>query len=260
MQFDWRTTLDNWTKFLQNEGQIVIAVNTSEDNTFEDVKAYTDYLSQTSGVEYTVFKTEIPYSDPLFDGKIKNEALKKCTRGFCTLLDIDELLPMSTRQAWEEAMIGLKGSSYDALLIPVVDLFNDENSYKSIGFKWFLHKNLPYINRGRVNFAIKADGKTDITKSDTTEIVDKDGNLIPAIPTIPTNLTDEQKLNYLRLNMTPYVIHVGYLDKEQRIRQSEFWAPHWNNRAGQEVEKPITKEKLDKIPYFPHYLKSYNEE
>jgi len=268
MGFDWRATLDNWTRFLNGEGQICIAVNTSEDDTLEALTKCAEELSRGAGngVEYTIFSTSIPYSNPLFDGMIKNEALRRCTRGFCTLLDIDEVLPLSNREAWGWAITNLGRMAPDALFVRVIDLFHDEGHYKGMGQKWYLHKNRPYLKRGRVNFAARADGSTNIDKSDTCELICEDGSLAHAVGPIRTNgyhrpgETEEQRvLSEMTANLVPYVVHLGWLNKQQRIRQSAFWAPVWSARDGTKVEKPLGEDDLEKIPYYPHNLRHWNE-
>jgi len=258
MGFPWHETLDNWTRFLNGEGQISIAVNTSTDDTLAAVTEYTRELAAKpgNGVEYTITATDIPLSNPLFDGMIKNEALRKCNREYCTLLDIDEVLPLSNRAQWETAKQTLNQWGYDALFVNVIDLFHDEHHYRSLGKKWYLHRNKPFIKRGRVAFAARPDGTTDIQRSDTCELIDTYGGFL--IPT--ASLVDSEPLGHSPNPAYPYVVHLGWLYREQRLRQSAFWAPVWSARDGTKVEKPLTNEDLDKIPYHPHNLKHWNEE
>lgn len=257
MGFDWRATLDNWGRFLGDEGQVVIAVNTSIDDTARALHEYAFEKNSSGGVVWWVVETRIPYENPLFDGMIKNEALRRCTGQFCTLLDMDEVLPLgpSSRAAWNETMEILDQSTYDAVFIPVIDLFHDEWHYKSLGQKWYLHKNKSYLSRGRVSFAARQDGTTDIERSDTCELIRSDGSLAntASFPGCPP-------LTRKALNQVPYVVHLGWLNKQQRLRQSAFWAPVWSARDGQKVEKPLTNEDLDKIPYYPHNLPHWNQE
>lgn len=262
MGFPWRETLDNWTSFLNGEGQISIAINTSDDGTLNSVSSYVEQLKQLTGnqVEYTITATDISYQDPLFDGKIKNEALKRCNREVCTLLDIDEVLPLSNREAWNSCIEALQFGHFDALFVPVIDFFHDVHSYKSMGQKWYMHRNLPNLMRGRVNFAEREDGTTDISRSDTCELIYDTGRLVYATGLVGMNLPERFRLELMAGNQLPYVIHLGWLNKQQRLRQSAFWAPVWNARNGSEVEKPLTENELDMIPHYPHNLKHWNQE
>ena len=256
MRFDWQATLTNWQRFLGPGGQIVIAVNTSTDDT---LKALQDYALAHPG-NWIIFPTDIPYTDPLFDGLIKNEALRRCKGDFCTLLDMDEVLPLSNRAAWDKAMEILGSTGYDALFLPVIDLFHDDKSYKALGQKWYLHKNRPYLKRGRVAFAARADGTTDITKSDTCELIQTNGSLANAAHLNVLSFDEDYRLLHMRGNLIAYVVHTGWLNKQQRLRQSAFWAPVWNARDGSTVEKPLELADLDKIPHKLHGLKHWNEE
>ena len=254
--FDWKSTLTNWTAFLQGHSQIVIAVNTSTDSTYEDICSFICELKkdQRNQTDYQVVKTDIPLSNPLFDGLIKNEALKRCTGEFATLLDIDEVVPLTTRQAWEGAMEFLSRSTYDALLIPSIDLFHDEKSFKSLNSKWYIHKNRPHIIRGRVGFAAREDGSTDISRSDTCEAIYANGDLVRHTSLLDPRFPDDLKLQYMAQGGIPYVFHTGWIHREQRLKQSAFWAPVWRARDNSDKVKELTPEEFDAIEYKPHGL------
>ena len=62
------------------------------------------------------------------------------------------------------------------MFIPVVDLCKGEDYYKSIGFKWYMHKQ--GLKRGVWPYAKLNNGKIDVNKSDTCELLDEDDNLV----------------------------------------------------------------------------------
>jgi hypothetical protein len=263
MGFNWKGALKNWMRFQNGSGEIVVAVNTSEDDTYDQVKKYASELATEygTGTGIQVIKTEIPYTDPEFDGKIKTAALRKCTKDFCMLLDIDEVVPLTTRLSWEKSLEVFKHFPIDALLIPSIDLFNSSKEFKSIGQKWYLHRNDLRIERGTVNFAKREDGTIDITKSDTTELrYVGTHELVRTSPLLDPRWTDDVRMFYIKTGQVPYIFHLGWIDKEQRIKQSEFWAPVWNLRNGSEVEKPKTMEDLSLIQYREHGLPHWNTE
>ena len=105
-----------------------------------------------------------------------------------------------------------------------------------------MHKDGLY--RGIVNFAKKQDGKIDTDRSDTCELIDVNGNLVQT-------LKFDNLIEGLREGQTPYVFHYWAVDKDQRIKQNEFWQPVWSNRAGKKID---TKTDFTKIQIKKHYL------
>lgn len=264
MTYSWKECLTNWLAFLNGSGQIVIAVNTSEDDTSKVVREWVKSFKVSHPTNHTsidVIDAEIPYTDPEFDGKLKALALSHCKEPFCILLDCDERILPTQRLQWMKLAQELeKNPQIDAMFIPVVDLFRDESSFKSVGQKWYIHKNRPFLTRGVVNFARKPDGTIDHTKSDTCELIYKEsGDLARTASIMMPNLPDFLKMGQLDSGHVPFVVHLGWLDKEQRIKQSKFWQPVWSARAGQEVKTESTIEELDKIKAMRHILPSWRE-
>ncbi len=245
---DWRGAIGNFSCFAD---ELVISTLPKD---FEILRDYIqNFLIERHKVKIMVCK-DISLEDPLFDGKLKNAALKCCKEPFCILLDADERIGIADKPKWIEYANLLSKLDYDAFLLPVVDLFNSYKEYKSIGLKWYLSKNLPNLNRGVVNFAINGD-KIDINKSDTTELIYDDGSLVRSTP-IVTNPMTLEAIKKLGVK----VWHLGWLDKENRLKSNEFWQPVWNARAGKEVNNIIhSKEKLDIIEYWPHGLRLWHE-
>jgi hypothetical protein len=174
---------------------------------------------------------------------------------------MDELFPLSARETWNAAIRYLERDfRFDGLLIPTLDLFHDEKHIKGMGYKFYLHRNHPNIGRGVVVWGDKGD-YIDVKRSDTTEAIYRDSReLIRCLPTVSPTMSELARLDVLRKAESPYIWHAGWMNKQQRLRQSAFWAPHWNNRAQAEIEKPLDISDLDKIPYFPHNLPHWNQE
>lgn len=246
---DWKDALDNFTSFAE---EVVIATFLGDVGSSQLLE---DYRKDNP-------KCKIVYSKLLgdeldFDGQLKNLALKFCTQPFCILLDGDERIDIKDKPQWENISRSLKTSNVDAVLLPVIDLFHSDKEYKSLSQKWYLHKNLPNLNRGIVNFAKKDNDKIDHTKSDTCELIYDNGELCKSISIF---YPDYPKLSIIKFQNYPKIWHLGWLDKEKRLKSNTFWQPVWNNRAGEEVKNIIhSKEKLDKIEYFPHGLKLWYE-
>lgn len=244
---DWKAAIENFMNFAD---EVVVATTDS------DINQLHEYI-QTSCPEK--YKIKIALCDDSildsmdFDGKLKNAALKQCTKEFCILLDGDERVSVEDRKYWVQRANGIKHTIWDSVYIPVIDLFNSEREYKSIGHKWYLHKNLPELNRGVVNFARKDGHHININKSDTCELIYDDGSLCKTLTLgYPT-------LDFVK-NIGAKVWHLGWLDKDKRLKSNAFWQPVWNKRAGEQVTNIIhSKEKLEKIEYFPHGLKLWYE-
>lgn len=261
MKFDWRGALENWLAFLRGTGEIVIAVNTSEDNSAKLIREWVANFKMDNPTNFTkveIVDIEIPYTDPAFDGKGKAAATEKATERFVILLDCDERLVPGSRESWLRLAIELETSKYEGFLIPVIDLIEDDKKYKSIGAKWYIHKNLPYITRGVVKWAYREDGTIDKTKSDTCEAINKDtGQLINSANIIMMELPDWMKVAQMESGEVPFVYHLGFLDLEQRLRQSDFWRPVWDLRDGTAKEPEMTLEKLQAMPKARHNLPTW---
>jgi hypothetical protein len=62
-------------------------------------------------------------------------------------------------------------------------------------------------------------------------------------------------LGNLENGNVPFVVHLGWLNKEKRLKQSAFWRSIWDLRDGGHSQEPeLTAEAFDKIPKFKHNL------
>lgn len=241
---DWRDSLQNFCEFSPGI-RVTIAINQCDDDTLEQVRSW---KSETNN-NLNIVETNFLYSDLAFDGKIKNAALQACSADWLIGLDIDERIPGWQLGNWEEAAKILEKHGFDAALIPSINLCKNLMQYKDIGRKWYLHKRGLY--RGVVNFAKKDNGKIDITKSDTCEIIDEKGNLVKnmVLPFDIQTLREKQE-------DCPFVFHLGWVSRDHRLAANEFWAPVWSNRAGHEVKDIILTEKeFDRIDVRNHGLR-----
>ncbi len=265
MGFAWKDAFANWLQFLAGEGQLVIAINTSDDDTPAAVRAWVkqwqeEHASSTTVID--VIDIAIPYTDAAFDGKGKAAATAAAKQPFVILLDLDERLIPSQRKQWLALARELERSPAEALFIPVVDLIGDPERYKSCGQKWYLHKNLPHLTRGVVKGAMHENGTTwDTSKSDSCELINRDtGELAPTASIMAPGLPPFMVVAQLESGAVPFVYHLGWLDAEQRLRQSAFWKDVWDARAGTPGKEPaMTLEKLEAIPRYQHNLPTWEE-
>ena len=237
--FDWENTLNQFSDWAEE-----VSIGTtcfSNDNT---VKLLRDYVDSKDNVKLVV--TDFSLESPTFDGDIKNAALHETTEYGKILLDLDEYIPISQKPLWVKYLNLLKGSNIDGYLIPSVNLCGSMDTYKDIGYKFYLHK--PGLNRGVWKYARNRDGSIDITKSDSTEAIDNFGNL-GKFDMLPNNIET------LRTNEIPYVFHKWAVDLDKRIEQNKFWKPVWQNRAKREVDDIILdKRSIENIETFEHLL------
>ncbi len=251
---DWKSALDNFCSFADE-----VIVSTFLDNDMYTINELENYSKNNRKCTILrVFPGNIRDLD--FDGRLKDAAFKICTQPYCILLDGDERINIQDKPKFEKIAKYLDDNKIDACFVPVIDLFNSEKEYKSIGCKWYISRNLSDLHRGIVNFAKKENGKIDINKSDTCELIKDNGQLAYSYYLINPSLADYEKLEVIKRDDLPVIYHLGWLDKEKRLKSNEFWQPVWNNRAGHEVKNIIhSKDKLDKIEYFPHGLKLWYE-
>lgn len=215
--FDYKFHIQNFSQFAD---EVIIAINTSEDNSINEIK---DFISQNCSNVY-ILETNFSYKDPLLDGKIKNAALQATKQDIKIGLDMDEYIPLWQKPIWYNLATELKFNNFDCFMIPSINLFKNKDSYFSITPKWYMHKG--GLFRGPVNFGRKSDGTVDTSKSDTCELINNKGNLAKFQLT-PSDIED------LRKNIYPFVVHNGYLNLEHRIlRNKNFWKEHWKIESG----------------------------
>ena len=117
--------------------------------------------------------------------------------------------------------------------------------------------NVEIIDGGPVSFARRGDGSIDTNKSDSCELIDENGDLIPYfIDPRFAQLFTNKEIESFDISM-PHVIHLGYVDLNKRIENNKFWQPIWSNRNGEEVKTAVSLEQLEKEnKYFKHKQKS----
>lgn len=197
--------------------EVVIAINKSKDDTLAEIQKLN--LSNLKLID-----CDISYTDPLLDGKLKNIALQNCSGDLLIQLDLDEYIPFCQKENWIKLGESLnQHPSLQSIMIPSINLYGSWDTYKNITPKWYMHKR--GLFRGPVNFAKKDNGTVDTNKSDTCELIDFAGNLVPLLA-MPCKLEDLHRDNI-------FVVHYGYLDFNSRIkRNQEFWSEHWLRESG----------------------------
>lgn len=227
--------------------EVVVAINTSEDNTEDLVKQ----ILNKEAKSWKILNTSFDYKDPWLDGKIKNAALHSCTKEFKLQLDLDEYVPTWQRPLWDNICFKLKfDQNISCLAIPSIDLYKDLNHYKSINHKQYLHKGLAF--RAPQIGARKLDGTINTLMSDGCDLVDENGNFIS------TGGLDKT-LESLESNQAPFVVHLGYADLSSRLKRNhEFWHEHWHTEGGGQAPAHTIHMSEDfsdfNYPYIEHKL------
>lgn len=240
-QFNYEFSIDKFCNFAD---EVIVAVNTSIDDTFPILQKLCNKYSNLK-----IISTDISYDDPLLDGKIKNEALQKTTESIKISLDMDEYIPLWQKSIWTHLSEQLLMDSCYCYMIPSINLYKDYDHYFSITPKWYLHKS--GLFRGPVNFARKNDGTVDTHKSDTCELIDSKGDLATS-KVAPYDITDLRNGNY------PFVVHTGYLSLENRlVRNKNFWKEHWLKESGGEAPPHKIHQNIEDFTesYYQHKLK-----
>jgi hypothetical protein len=205
---------------------------------------------------FHVVETDIKLGDNRFDGKLKTEALKRCTHPIRVIMDGDERVALSNKPKWREAYARLLNSpGVDGLLVPVIDEWGARdqiNVEKDIGQKFRIHKDT-VVTRGVIPSAELSGGRFDTSRSDSTEPLLTNGSLANFVPFVPrmafTPMLASMLAGY------PYVLHEGYLDLQARIKlNTEFWKGHWENRSGHEERVETNLLNLSRAATIPHGL------
>lgn len=261
LQFDYAGAICNFCKFAD---EVVVAVNQSQDKSLEVISKLKDGFPNLYIVE-----CDIPYSDPLLDGKVKDAALQfanKLDATYLLGLDADERVPIRHRKRWESyGDLLLTFSKYESLLIPSINLWGSEETVrwdaeKNKAYKWYFHvKNL---KRGAWKHGLTPDGHLMLDKSDGCELVSPDGDLTLSqrIDEHLDPITDATSYFNLVDSSLIYIYHLGRVNFENRVlRNQQFWAHNWNqcsSRTDVKVEMDIRD--LEQHPTVRHNLPHWN--
>lgn len=257
--FDYKNAVHNFCCFAP---EVVIAINKSEDNTWE---AFQELTKKYENLKLVA--ADVDYDDPCIDGKLFNLALQNTTKEFKIILALDHRIPLRQRENWEQAAYGLRFANEDAYFIPVVNLWGDERKVRwdnesNTSFMWFLHKQ--GLERGVVNFAKLDSGKFDPSRSDSNELIYPNGELVNFIPIYKINNSPSlEEYTSVLSEHEIYVYHLGYIDFDNRIKvNKDIWQKQWEeirppSKRTNQVAVKISD--LEKHATFHHNLKLWYE-
>lgn len=245
--FPYETNLRKACAFAE---EVVVALNTSEDGSLE---ALQKIAAECPNLK--IIQTSFSYDDIRFDGAIKNAALQATTQPVKIQMDLDEYIPLSQKDRWIQygnKLLELNG--IQCLLIPSIDLYGSTETIKAvseIGNKFRMHKAGLY--RGITRSAWVGDKiRTDI--SDTTELIDANGDLVPSIRIAP--IENHSPILSFSLKDFIYTVHEGYLSFEHRANiNKNVWAKAWKDRSGRDENTPTNPDSLKGVQVVKHNLK-----
>tara|TARA_B100000287_G_scaffold432747_1_gene492759 strand:+ start:929 stop:1720 length:792 start_codon:yes stop_codon:yes gene_type:complete len=219
MNMPLKDALSNWFVYCDE-----VVISTIDKDREEAEKQVADFSLAN---KIKIVSLDIDTDDLFWDGKLKNNGLKNCSHDVVFQIDLDERISGDTGHLNKLAEVIEQSTESCSISIHNIDLFGDLNHYKSIGRKWYLHSRKGCY-RGAVNFAIIDDKIFDPEKSDTCELIDKDGNLIPCMGVA---------------SLTPNsvkVFHLGFLDLDRRANLNEsFWKDIWSERKSLSQNKKV---------------------
>lgn len=238
-QFDYESHIDNFCEFVKDDGEVVLMVNKSSDNSFSEIYKLTQKYNNL-----VVLGCDISYDNPGMDGLVKNESLQATKNPIKLHLDLDEKILVSQKRIYNDLVLNFIKSDYQAIMVPVINLYKDLYHYKDIGFKWRIHKS--GLFRGVVNFAKNPDGTHNIEKSDGCELIDSQGNLVNSAYLIGPNNNDEAKLEQIEQYECPYILHCGLIDLNKKAaRNINFWQNHWKVESGADVKVELSVQEFE---------------
>lgn len=253
--FNYKTNKFNVDEHLSNfsvwADEVVVATIEDEDDTYGFL-----FRKVESFPKLRIIKSSIQRFTPTFDGALKNEALQACHGDILLQLDFDEKMSTHNLNYWDRlAEIVLESETFQAAFVPSVNLYLDQNNFSSFTSKWYLHKR--GLFRGVVDFARNQDGTHDTNKSDSCELIDKDGKLVPSFMYFDESMFANKHLaaNFLRDQSLPYIIHYGWIDLNRRVEiNRNFWRKQWGAEAGREVEVATELSQIKERDSFSHSL------
>ena len=254
--FDYKDAIKNFSLFAD---EVVIAVNSSQDDTYGAL----DSLRNTYG-NLKLVECDVPYDDPLLDGKIKDIALQATTSDVKIGLDMDERIPLRHKDRWLGLAMQLDFLPEDCVMIPSLNLWGSYGTIKNDlsenlkSYKWYLHG--PNLRRGPVNFARRPNGTIDTSRSDSCELIYPNGDLVHYRTLNAIGVSSiHEFLDYIE-NQITFVYHLGYANFQNRVdRNKSFWYNHWRTESGGEapqhqVHMDISEFKGETIPHnLPHW-------
>ena len=247
--------LVNYSNFVGEDGEVVIGTN--KEGIQDGTKDILDKFIEDNNLKNVkLLISDISFSDNTFDGALKNFALQNTKYSIKIQMDIDETFVLSQKERWKQATTYLsRQNGIKALFIPSIDLYGSEKYIRknyNVSQKWRIHKE--GLFRGVFNGGKMANNRISTISSDTCELVDALGNLVPTGHIIPDD-TFLKPINVGLLKDYIYTLHWGYVDLQyRRDINKNWWKEKWEDRSGKPENVVTELDKLIREEVIEHHL------
>lgn len=244
--FDLIGAITNWSNYVD---EIVIATMPSNDDTYsilEDVKNGFDMPIQ-------IIYNDDDVSKPGWDGRLKNSSHQASSHEVVAQIDLDERMGGDPK-GWKHFASQLleNQDNFKSIMIPSINLWGSYFTYADYGFKWYLAVK-EGTKRGVVNFAKLDNGLFDRNKSDSCELTDLNGDLMPMANALESSGI-KNVLEYCK-GGNPFVWHLGYVNLSRRADiNRKFWKNAWDSYCDEESNVKTDEEDLQR-EVFEHGIK-----
>jgi len=262
---EWRPTLSGYTttrncisqlypyedainSMLRFCDEVVVVDSHSTDGTWERLQEIA-----STNEKLKLVQVDWDYTNPRFatyDGLLKAEARKYCTKDFCWQMDADEVLPENDYRKVFELSRNLS-PDIDLVSLPVIEYWGSKEKARMdvTPWKWRLSRNKPNITHGIPHFLRQTDseGRTYAKPgTDGCDYIDSTtGELIPHASfyvegahnarLLALGGNEEARISYsawfkAAAVALPTVRHSSWLDIERKVKTyRNYWQSHWES-------------------------------
>ena len=243
--YPWEQTIESMLGFCD---EVVVLDGASTDGTWERLQ---ELASKNKKI--VAKRVDWDWNDSrfaVFDGAMKAEARRHCTKEFCWQMDSDEILP---QRDWSNVKELCKRMTpeVDLIALPVVEYWGSKKKARIDvnPWKWRLSKNKPHITHGIPAHLRRWDSEGKLYSMPGTDGCDyvhsKTGQYIPhatfygemhhhmrmaALEGDLEAANDYVKWFAETIGSIPSVRHYSWLDIERKIRTYRgYWQRHWES-------------------------------
>ena len=243
--YPWEKSIESLLGFCD---EVIVLDGDSTDGTWERIQELTAANEKIVGKQ-----VHWDWNDPrfaVFDGAMKAEARKLCTKEFCWQMDADEVLLTSDWSKIKELCKRMTPET-DLIALPVLEYWGSKEKARIdvTPWKWRLSRNKPHITHGIPGHLRRYDSSGKMYSMPGTDGCDYVHSLTAQY--IPHATFYSEQHHYARLaaldgdkdamrdymkwfeetvNVLPTVRHYSWLDIERKIKTYRgYWQKHWES-------------------------------